>query len=167
MAFTDLLPWRRDRRLPVRHAEESPLFSFQNEFNRLFDELWHNVDRGASAPWSGGGSAFSPSVNVDENDKAYTVTAELPGLDDEDVSIELEGHMLILKGEKKEEREEKEGSFLCRERCYGTFERRIALSDDVDRDKVDAHYRKGVLTITLPKLEAGASQRKKISVKTS
>jgi len=167
MAFTDLLPWRRDRRLPARHVEESPLFSFQNEFNRLFDELWQNSDRGALAPWSGRSDAFSPSVNVDEDEHAYTVTAELPGLDDKDVSIELEGQMLVLKGEKKEEQEEQEGSYLCHERRYGAFERRIVLSDNVDCDKVDAQCTKGVLTVTLPKLAAGASRRKKISVKTS
>ena len=101
-----------------------------------------------------------------ENDTAFTVTAEIPGGGEEDIDVTLSQNMLTIKGEKKvEEKEEKDG-FYHLERRYGSFSRTIPLPPNtVDQDKVSATFDKGVLTISLPKLEEAQQIMKRIPVK--
>ncbi|HQT47618.1 MAG TPA: Hsp20/alpha crystallin family protein [Acidocella sp.] len=149
--------------------------SFRDEFDQLFDRFSRNL-----TPWSfpllGGGavptatsffSAPLPSVDVVEDDKSYTVTAELPGLTAEDVDVSLEGSSLIIKGEKQNETKKEEKNYYLSERSYGAFERSFYLPDGVDRDKIKAEVAKGVLTVTLPKTAAAQAKTKKIEVKST
>lgn len=107
--------------------------------------------------------AFSPRVNLSENENSITITAELPGMDEKDVDVTLTRDRLILRGEKKEEHSDGErGRYY--ECSYGTFERHIPLPVDVNEDEVTAHFDRGVLTITLPKTEEARSRTKKVVI---
>ena len=107
---------------------------------------------------------FSPRMDVSETDKEIVVSAELPGLADEDIDVSLSLGMLTISGEKKQEKEKKGRNYYHVERSYGSFQRSIPLPAEVDTNQVDAVFKKGVLTVTLPK--TGAAQAgKKIAVK--
>ena len=104
-------------------------------------------------------------MDVAEGASAYTITAELPGLEDKDVDVSIDGSMLTIKGEKQQETECQGKNYCLSERSYGSFSRSVHLPDGVDRDKISAQISKGVLSVTLPKTAAAQSSRKKIEVK--
>jgi HSP20 family protein len=104
-------------------------------------------------------ASFNPKVNVAESDKELTVTAELPGMDEKDIEISISDGSLVLKGEKKEEQEEKHKNYYRLERSSGYFHREIAFPCDVDADKAQAVFKKGVLTVTLPKAPKATGRR--------
>ena len=141
-------------RLPVRRWRDNGVVSLQHDLERLFEDgfpffnlgpVWGR-DTSAVTP-----AAFTPHIDVSETDKDVTVSAELPGLDKADVSVEIDEDTLTIRGEKKEEDEGKIWRF--REQSYGSFERVIRLPATVDRDGAKATFRKGILSVTLPKLE--------------
>lgn len=107
-------------------------------------------------------ATYTPAVNIHEDDKAYAVSVELPGLTKEAVDIEIDAGVLTLKGEKKFESEKNEKGFHLVERRYGKFTRRFSLPDTVDTEGVQASMQDGILTVTLPKVEA--PKPKKIAV---
>ncbi len=109
-------------------------------------------------------STGGPAVDVLEDDDAVRVVAELPGLDEKDFRVEVQGSRLILRGEKKSSREEKKGSCYYSECSYGSFSRVIPLPCEVQADKASATYKKGVLEVTLPKTEEAKAKRIKITV---
>jgi HSP20 family protein len=104
----------------------------------------------------------SPNVEVSETNNEVEVTAELPGLDEKDVEVQLVNGVLTIRGEKKTETEDKDRLFS--ERFYGHFERRIPI-DDIDEDKVTALFKNGVLTVTLPKTATASDKVKRIAIK--
>jgi HSP20 family protein len=160
MAIADLIPWKRER-VPVRREEEEPVLSFRREMNRMFDEFF----RGAGlAPFGEEWTTFQPRVDVVETDQEIKVSVELPGLDAKDVDVTVSHNTLTISGEKKEEREEKGENYYRAERSYGSFRRSVPLLRDVEADKADAVFQKGVLTITFPKT-AEAKARTQITVK--
>jgi HSP20 family protein len=148
--------------------------SFRSEMDRVFDRL----NRGFGFPevrrmfdvepfWRQE-SAFdfgAPAIDVTESDAAYTISAELPGISEKDVEVNITGDVLILSGEKRREREEKEKNRYLSERVYGGFQRALAIPDGVDRDGITAEFSKGVLTLTLPKSKDVQNQQKKIEIK--
>ena len=103
----------------------------------------------------------APAADITEDDKAYKIAAELPGMSEKDIEVSL----LVLKGEKRQEREEQEKNRYLSERSYGAFQRSFALPDGIDRNKIAAEFSKGVLTLTLPKTQEAQKQPKKIEVK--
>lgn len=109
---------------------------------------------------------FEPTVDVVENKKGLEVTAELPGLEEKDIEVELTSDHLILHGEKSEETEEEGDNFYHRERRFGSFERRIALPWEVDPEKVkaEATFKKGVLTIQVPKPKGTPKGARKLAI---
>jgi len=153
-----------------------PWQSFRGEMNRLFDRFASGFGLPAfrrmvdfEPPWRIE-SAFgfsAPAVDVTEDDKAYNITAELPGLEQKDIDVTLSGDMLTLKGEKHYEKDQQDKNRYMSERAYGTFRRSFVLPDGVDRDKIAASLTKGVLTVTLPKTAETQKQQKKIEVKTA
>jgi HSP20 family protein len=162
MNVRDLVPWTRandrDRNLPVaQEAAASPLFTLHREMNRLFDDVF----RGFDTPSLWGGRAAWPQIEVQDADSEYRVTAELPGLEEKDVEVLFEDGVLILRGEKRAETEDRSRAFS--ERVYGRFERRLALGD-VDEDRIQARFRNGVLTVTAPKSEQSQSRVKRIPI---
>jgi HSP20 family protein len=164
MAMRDLIPWNRDRDVSVRRGEDHPFLTLHREMNRLFDDAFRGFDL---TPFNSdrffdrmGGSNW-PSVEVSETGKEIKVTAELPGLDEKDVHVELANGVLAIAGEKRTETEDKDRRFS--ERSYGRFERRIAV-DDVDEDKISAAFKNGVLTVTLPKVAQAQAKVKRIAI---
>lgn len=108
-----------------------------------------------------------PAVDVTEGDKAYEVTAELPGMDEKSIEVKVVNGSLTIKGEKQEEKEEKKKDYYLHERRFGSFERRFDLPEGVDADKIEASFKKGVLTVMLPKKPEAQKPEKKIVVKTA
>jgi HSP20 family protein len=150
--------------------------SFRTEMDRLFDRFasgWGFPSLGRMfdvAPAFRYESAFSmpsPAVDITEDDGAYKVTAELPGMSEKEIEVVVSGDTMTLKGEKKQEKEQKEKNFYLSERSYGSFQRSFYLPEGVDRDKIGAEFSKGVLTITMPKTAKAVEQQKKIEVKTA
>ena len=109
--------------------------------------------------------ATFPTADVVEGEKDYKITAELPGMSEKDIEIALAGDVLTLKGEKKEEHEEKGQNRYVSERRYGSFQRSFALPEDADPEKIEAAFKNGVLTVTLPKRPEAQAKQRKIEVK--
>ena len=122
------------------------LSTIQERMNRLFQDAYApNREEGLSA------TAFAPPADVYEDENHITLKLEVPGIEEKDLDIRVENNNLIIKGERKFEREEKEENFRRVERQYGTFVRSFALPSTVDTDNINANYDKGVLSITMPK----------------
>ncbi len=109
--------------------------------------------------------AATPAVNIIESDKAYEITAELPGMDEKNIEVKVVNGNLLIKGEKQEEKEEKKKDYYLHERQFGSFERCFEVPEGVDADKIEASFKKGVLTVTLPKKPEAQKPEKKIEVK--
>jgi len=105
-----------------------------------------------------------PAVDVTERDKQYEITAELPGLDEKNIEIKVAGGTLTISGEKTEEKEDKKKNYYMSERRYGSFRRSFRVPDGVDTDKIEASFKKGILTLTLPKTAEAQKQEKKIAI---
>jgi HSP20 family protein len=125
-----------------------PAGALNRSIERLFDDMW----RGAVA--APAASGFAPRLDVVERDGELLVSAELPGLEEKDISVEVHGNVLSLQGEKKSEHEERKAGWHWSERSYGSFRRMVELPVDVEADKASASFKNGVLTITLPKAES-------------
>ncbi|HET6469075.1 MAG TPA: Hsp20/alpha crystallin family protein [Geminicoccaceae bacterium] len=148
---------RRD----VAGAGRDPFSALHREINRLFDD----VTRGLGGLGGWGGAEAAPRLDIKETENAIEIDAELPGVDEKDVEVQLADGVLTIKGEKKQERKEgKEPDWHLVERSYGSFVRQVALPAEVDEDKVEARFAKGVLTVTLPKSRAAETKTRKIPI---
>lgn len=146
-------------RVPMSRPESSPdLFgTLQREVNRVFDQMF-----GARAPATLG--AFAPSLEMKETEAGLTITAELPGMEEKDVELTLEGDVLTLSGEKREETSsEKEGVHIS-ERSYGSFRRAVRLPWAAEPGKAGATFERGVLTVTLPRPPEAKAASKRIPI---
>ncbi len=158
MNLKSLIPIGRDRGVA---APANPFMSLQREIDRLFDDFTRGFP---SFPTFGNGkSELMPSMDVTETDKAIEITAELPGLEEKDVQVNVADNLLTIRGEKKAEKEEKDKNYRLVERSYGSFERTFELPDGVNVDAIQAGIAKGVLKVTVPK--PAPAQSKKIDVK--
>lgn len=157
MSIRDLTTRVRDEFFP-RTAD--PVQSFQREMNRLFQDFFE------VAPFGGRDSGIYPEIDVKETDKEIKVSAEVPGLEEKDVEVLLSSDSLTIKGEKKQEKEERGQSYYRSERRYGSFSRVIPLASDIEADKAEARFKNGILYITIPKTEKAKADVKKIPIKT-
>ena len=148
--------------LPSKRQDiERPAASLQREMNRLFDDFFSRdffVE-----PFRGIGE-WRPAVDVAETDTSVIVKADLPGLDAKNLDVSLRGDVLTIKGEKKEEKEEKTKSYFRVERHYGSFERSVRLPASVKADQVQASFKDGVLHIEMPKTEEAKQKSIRIKV---
>ncbi|HSW64168.1 MAG TPA: Hsp20/alpha crystallin family protein [Dissulfurispiraceae bacterium] len=159
MAFKNLVPSGKE---PTQEGKaEHPVDLFRDEMNRLFDSFFRGFD---VEPFGRKGATFSPKVDVVETDKQIMVTAELPGIDEKDIEVSISRDSLTIKGEKKVEKEDKGKDYYRMERSYGSFSRTVPLPAEIDTEKVDAEFKKGVLAVTLPKSAKAVKSVKKISV---
>jgi HSP20 family protein len=161
MNIKELVPWsrgNRDRSLATRSDSVSPVVNLHREVNRLFDDMFRSFDD--SRFW--GGRDAWPTVDVDETDKEFRVTAELPGLEEKDVEVLLQDGLLTIRGEKKLETESRNRSYS--ERFYGRFERQISLDRDIDEGAVNATFRNGILTVSVPKNARAIERMKRIPI---
>ena len=144
----------------VRWRPFRDLVSIQDEMNRLFDDFFGRPL--ARTEWTEG--VWSPTVDVSEDKDNMIIKAEMPGMKKEDVKISIQDNVLTLKGEKKQEKEEKDKNYHRVERSYGSFCRSFQLPTSVKTDKIKANYRDGVLNITLPKTEEVKPKQIPISI---
>jgi len=146
--------------------EIQPFGSLQNEINRLFDDFFAPFPSFGSFPsFSHKVESFYPRLDVIDNKTSYDVKADLPGISEKDILLEIHDGVLTLKGEQKEEIENKDKDYYVCERRYGSFHRSISLSNDIDESKIDASFKDGVLTVHLPKKKEAQKEVKKIEVK--
>ena len=164
MGIRDLVPWTKGHQLATRQEPFDPFLTLHREMNRLFDDVFCGFGLPSRlAPLMEGQFGW-PRLELNETDKAVAVSAELPGLDDKDVQVEIANGVLSIRGEKKTERND--GSRFFSERYYGSFERQIPL-EGVEEDKAQAEFKNGVLTVTLPKSEQASRNVKRIPVNTN
>jgi HSP20 family protein len=161
MDLKSLIPIGRDTHL-ARHG--NPFVSLQREIDRLFDDFGRGFP---SLRATFGDNTLVPVTDVKETDKEFELTAELPGLEEKDVQINVADNVLTIHGEKKAEKEEKdkEGNYRSIERSYGSFYRSFELPAGIDANKIQANLSKGVLKVVVPK--PAATQQKKIEVKSA
>ncbi len=171
MSLKQMMPWRWGG-LRSWEDEERPFESFytgmeslHKEMDRLFDDFrsmgMHSMPMGRLQEFS----QLTPRIDETEDDKAIHVRVELPGMDQKDVDITLTDGLLTIRGEKKQEDEEKGKDYYRTERVFGTFRRSIPIPVEVDESKIDASFKKGVLKITLPKSAEAQKKVKHIPVK--
>ncbi len=162
MRGRSLLPSLWGRSALSERERDDPFLSLHREIDRIFDDF----SRGFRMPSPMFGEAgIATRIDVSETETEIQVTAELPGVDEKDVEVNLSDNVLSIKGEKKSEREEKEKDYHLVERTFGAFQRDIPIPYDIDMDKVDAKFAKGVLTVTMPKPPEAKAKVKKIEVK--
>jgi len=172
-------------KLPVKKEAESvrqpaalqawhPVESLRREIDRLFEDFDRGFGLLPSRRSLFGIEPFwrrertwvtTPAVDIAETEKAYEIVAELPGIDEKDIEVKLANGGLTIKGEKQEEKEEKKKDYYLHERHFGAFERYFQMPESVDTEKIEATFRKGVLTVTLPKTQEARKAEKKIPVK--
>jgi len=166
MANRDLTPWSRGG---LASYGRDPFSSFRQEMDRLFEDFLAPAageGRHVASPGQPAATALvRPSIDVDETDQAYRVTAELPGLTEKDVELNLRDNTLTISGEKRSEHQEEKGGRRYAERSFGRFERAIPFPLEVDADRVDAVFTNGVLTVTLSKNEKAQDKTRRIEVR--
>lgn len=157
--------------VPVKQSAPAPTNSpdiwrsLRTEMDRLFDRVTAGFGAGQFTPsrFFDFVSVPSPAVDITEDEAGFRLTAELPGLTEKDVEIAISGDTLTITGQKEQKREEKDRNYHLTERSYGEVRRSFYLPDAIDRDKIEAQFANGVLTLTMPKSPAAAT--KKIEVK--
>lgn len=147
-------------------ARPRDIFSaMRSEMDRMFERFEHGFPRLPHLFRSETGGVLVPELDVRENGTTLTIEAELPGVEEKDVSVTLANGVLTIKGEKKQNKEEKSENYYMAERSYGSFERALQLPDSVDEAKVEAKFEKGVLKITAAKRPDAVKAQRKIEIK--
>jgi len=187
MTWKNLPPWDwfkhehsekgKSHTVPVKQDEQmatsnvlSPMTQLHQEIDRVFNEAFNRFNfptigsRLLEPDLTWDATTFHPNVNVSSNDDHYLVTVEAPGMGEDDLNIELHDDTLTIKGNKKEEKEEKDGDFYRAERRYGTFQRVLSLPKDTNNEAIEASMKNGVLTIHVPRVPVDESQVKKITI---
>jgi len=162
MALKDIINFG-DKSVPVKRDEVDPFALLRRRMDDMFEGFLHGFDL---RPFESRSGVFSPSIDVVENDKDIRISAELPGMEEKDIDVSLSRDSLTIKGEKREEKEDKGKGYYRMERSYGSFSRTLPLPSEIDQDKVKATFKKGVLTVTLPKTEKAIKETKRIDIKT-
>jgi len=156
----DLAPFSGSGRQSPLGQRLAPLGRLRAEMDRWFDDIPTRLQQAGNFRFP----ISSPAIDMTETDDSYQLTAELPGIDPEDVEISVTDGMLLITGEKREERNETERDYSYSERSYGRFEREIALPSDADTSAIKAKVNKGVLAISMPKDKSSESRKQQIPV---
>lgn len=150
----------------ARSDDDHPFYSLQRQMNSLFDDFFSGFNVAPRTLAAGGFASFMPSVDVKESDKEFTIRAELPGVEEKDIEVTVTHDAVTIKGEKKEEKEDKGKNYYYMERSYGSFHRAIPLAVEPETGKAEASFKNGVLTITLPKSVSAKARETKVPIKT-
>ena len=147
---------------PARREDNGRVSSLQSDVNRLFDHFLRSLD---VPMFSNIEPVWEPKIDVVDTENSIDISAELPGMKSEDVDVSFSEGLLTIKGEKKEEKEEKKKGYYVSERTYGSIQRSIHLPREVNTDKIEANFKDGVLKISVPKTEEAKAKVKKIEIK--
>ncbi len=150
-------------RSALRRREPETFMRPFDEMRRMMEDFWMTPFEELGRR----GEGFVPKVDVKEEDNSVVVSAELPGMDQKDLDVTVTNDSVRISGEKKHEEKEEEKGYYRHETSYGSFERVIDLPTEVDENKAEAEFSKGVLTIKLPKSEEAQAKRKKIKIKSA
>lgn len=185
MELKKLAPWNwfkneeeNDHTVPVKHGDKRPLYSGRHhdpmlQIHRDVDHLFDQFFRGWGMPRMGslghlgefaGDTLLRPKVDLSAADKEYLLTVEIPGVSEKDVSVDISNNIMTIKGEKKQEKEEKEKNYYRIERSYGSFQRTLSLPEDVDQDGIKASFSNGVLSITMPRKTLPKGEVKQVEI---
>lgn len=164
MATRSLMPFSRNMPMSRWGEDTDPFLQMRREMNRLFDDAFGGLGLPSVL-----GSALRqmpavPKIDVSETDNEIQVTAEMPGIDQNDAEVLLEDDRLIIRGEKKEEREDKDRNYHLKERVQGAFSRTLPLPFAPDPNQVKAEFKNGVMTITIPKPQEVKQKQHRIDV---
>lgn len=169
--FKDLIPWRKkkdENALTFYRDFEHPFSLLNRDMNELFDNFFSDTERLLKTPFKltrQDNWFTTPDLDVVENDKEIVIKADLPGLDEKDVQVNLDGDSITIKGEKYEEKEDKKGRYHIAERRSGSFSRTIPVDSKlIEQDKIKASFKKGVLKLTLPKIPGKKPEKKQIDI---
>jgi HSP20 family protein len=174
MAEPTKLPVKNEKSTAAAPSPWRPFEHLRREMDRLFDDFgggfWRSpIPRSFFdvAPLGRGETTWPrvPAVDVSETDKGYEIKAELPGMEEKNIEVKLADGILTIKGEKQEDKEEKQKDYYLRERSFGSFQRSFQVPDGVDTNKIEANFKNGVLTLNLPKSPEAQKAAKKIEVK--
>ncbi|MGB3974858.1 MAG: Hsp20/alpha crystallin family protein [bacterium] len=183
MRKNKLVPWnwfnkeeeREESRFPVRRKDLAgyfglPIMQIHKEIDRVFDEIFGGfgfADKSAAESWDTlmPSALFKPNLDISETDKEYSITVELPGVDEKNIELELIENTLKIRGEKKQETEKKDKNYHCVERSYGSFQRSLTLPEDADQEAIRAEYKNGIMTISIPRKPELKPESKKIEIK--
>ncbi|MGE4559832.1 MAG: Hsp20/alpha crystallin family protein [Desulfobulbus sp.] len=185
MELKRLAPWNWfkneeeiEHSVPVKHGGKKPHFPGRHhdpmlQIHQDIDNLFDQFFRGWGFPQTGGlgkfadfagGTLLKPKVDLSAADKEYLLTVEIPGVDEKDVSVDIHDNTMTIKGQKKQEKEDKEKDYYRIERSYGSFQRVLSLPDDVDQDNIKAAFKDGILSITMPRKALPAGEVKKVEI---
>jgi len=146
---------QQNGQMAVRQRDtDSPVMKLHQEINRLFDEVFPSQEfnmpdlfgKGSSQVFGG---MLKPVVDIAEKDRSYEITAEIPGVEEKDIHLDLEGDTLIIRGEKQQSDEQKNENYHCIERSYGSFQRVLTLPEDANPESIKARFKDGVLTVAI------------------
>jgi HSP20 family protein len=168
------MPLRNEGKAADRPTEWRPFESLPREVDHLFEDFQFGSWR---LPFGGGlfdvqplwrgETRKAPAVDIVDTDKAYEITAELPGMDESNIDVKFSDGTLTIKGEKRDDKEEKKKGYYLSERRYGAFQRSFGVPAGVDAEKIEANFKNGVLAVTLPKTPQAQKSEKKIAIKKS
>ena len=171
MTLREIVPWRWGG-LRRWEPDEGPFGAFRRqmeslhrEMDRMFDDMSGESARTAFMPTAWGHELTLPKIDETEDDNAFYMSIELPGMDEKDVDIMLSGRLLTNRGTKKEDEKAEGKDYYRRERKFGSFRRTMELPGEVDESKIEAFFKKGVLKIELPRTEEAQNKIKHIDVK--
>jgi len=164
MKVKNLLPALDGRN---REVSDHPFYSLQKEMNGLFDDFFQGFDVAPRSLYSRGMKNFTPSLDVKETDKEFIIKAELPGVDEKDVEVTVTDDAVTIRGEKKEEKEDKGKNYYYMERSYGFFNRTIPLAAGAESGKAEASFKNGILNIKVPKSETVKAKGTKVPIKSA
>ena len=161
----DLAPWQANR-TPAHGISpfDTTLDSLHREFYRMFESFWRGMGPQPFASSIWGFNSAVPAIDQSEDEAAYHVAVELPGIEKKDVEISLADNVLTIRGERELDKEEKEQSYYLRERAHGTFRRSLSFPVQIDENKVKASFADGVLSITLLKTKEAQKKAKTIAM---
>ena len=186
MKLKKLAPWNWFKKeeemthtVPVKLGDQGKTYFPEHQYepmvrlHRDIDQLFNHFFRGFASPAPGNTMPFSsltqsvlfkPQVDLSASEQEYVLTVEIPGVNEKEISVDISGGTMTIKGEKKKEKEEKEKDYYRIERQYGTFQRVLSLPEDVDQDNIKAKFKNGVLTVLIPRKALPASEVKQIEV---
>lgn len=162
------VPLRQSKPTSLVGYENDPLRYFHREMDRMFDDFlsqWPGFGGNWPAVSGLADDFIKPTLDLSATDKAYTISVEIPGVDEKDVKLELSNDTLTIHGQKRQEKEDKEKNYYRVERSYGSFRRVLSLPEDADQDAIKAKFKKGILTVTMPRKALPESHVKRIEVK--
>jgi HSP20 family protein len=148
------------------------LAQFHHEIDRLFEQTFRGLGMSSFGfnhpilPRMNDGM-LKPTLDLGATDKAYTIAVEVPGVDENDVQVEIANDTLIIRGEKKQEKEEKDKNYYRMERSYGSFQRVLSLPEDADQEGVSANFKNGVLKVSMPRKAAPQAHVRQIEIQSA